>query len=52
MSITNEEWAEYEEYLATLSEEELEIELQWLRSVGIAKMRGSTVTISDSDTLH
>ena len=52
MSITNEEWQEYEEYLTTLTESELEIELEWLKSVGIAKRRGSTVTSNQSDTLQ
>jgi hypothetical protein len=39
--ITENEWAEYHEYLAELSQEELEIELNWLESVGKAKKRGS-----------
>jgi hypothetical protein len=50
--ISDEHWKEYEEYLQTLTEEELEIELQWLRSVGIAKQRGSTVTSTQTDTLQ
>ena len=52
MSITNEECEDYEEYLTTLTEEELEIELEWLKSVGIAKKRGSVVTSVQSDTLQ
>ena len=30
MSLSDEQWREYETYLKALSEEELEIELQWL----------------------
>lgn len=41
--ITSEEWQEYEEYLAELTDEELKIELKWLESIGKAKRRGSTV---------
>lgn len=52
MSITNQEWEEYEAYLKTLTEEELETELEWLKSVGIAKQRGSTVTSNQNDTLQ
>ena len=50
--ISDEHWKEYEEYLQTLSEEELEVELQWLKSVGIAKQRGSTVTSTQTDTIQ
>ena len=52
MSITSEDWREYEEYLETLSEKELEVELEWLKSVGIAKQRGSTVTSNQTDTIQ
>ena len=52
MSITNEEWEDYEEYLETLSESQLQIEIEWLKSVGIAKERGSTVTSNQTDTLQ
>ena len=52
MSITKDEWAEYEEYLETLSESELEVELEWLKSVGIAKQRGSVVTTITVNTLQ
>ena len=52
MTISNADWEEYEEYLTTLSESELEIELEWLKSVGIAKRRGSTVTSEQNDTLQ
>jgi hypothetical protein len=52
MSISKEEWEEYEEYLETLSEAQLQIEIEWLKSVGIAKERGSTVTSDQSDTLQ
>jgi hypothetical protein len=52
MTISNRDWEEYEEYLETLSESELEIELEWLKSVGIAKRRGSTVASEQNDTLQ
>ena len=41
--LTVEEWEEYQDYLADLTDEELKIELQWLQSIGQAKKRGSTV---------
>jgi hypothetical protein len=50
--MSNEQWREYETYLQALTEEELKIELQWLKSVGIAKKRGSTVTSTQTDTLQ
>jgi hypothetical protein len=50
--ISNEQWQEYETYLMDLTKEELEIELQWLKSVGIAKQRGSTVAFTQTDTLQ
>ena len=50
--ISNEQWREYETYLIALTKEELEIELQWLKSVGIAKQRGSTVAFTQTDTLQ
>lgn len=46
--ITAEEWQEYEEYLMELSPEELRIEMDWLKSVGEAKKRGSTVVPNES----
>lgn len=52
MSITNEEWDDYLDYLETLTEEQLEIEIEWLKSVGIAKQRGSIVTSIQSETLQ
>jgi len=52
MSITSEQWREYEEYLDTLTEEELAIELEWLRSVGIAKQRGSVVSCIENYTIQ
>jgi hypothetical protein len=52
MTISNEEWEDYEEYLETLSQSELEIELEWLKSVGIAKQRGSIVAFTQTDTLQ
>jgi len=52
MSITNQAWEEYETYLKALTEEELKTELDWLKSVGMAKQRGSTVTSTQTDTLQ
>ena len=46
--ISVEEWQEYEEYLDELSAEELKIEMSWLKSIGEAKQRGSTVVYSES----
>jgi hypothetical protein len=52
MTISKEDWEDYEEYLETLSESELEIELERLKSVGLAKTRGSTVTSNQTDTIQ
>ena len=52
MSITLEEWEEYSEYLDNLTDEEFEIELNWLESVGKAKKRGSVVTSVENFTLQ
>lgn len=46
--ITQEEWEEYADYLDELSSEELKIEMEWLKSIGEAKKRGSTVVQYDS----
>lgn len=46
--ITNEEWEEYQEYLNELSDDEFQIEMQWLQSIGEAKQRGSTVVPNNS----
>jgi hypothetical protein len=50
--INKEEMQEYEDYLQTLSESELKIELDWLKSVGEAKKRGSMVSCIENDTLQ
>ena len=50
--ISEEQWREYEDYLQSLTVEEIQIELQWLKSVGIAKQRGSTVAFTQTDTLQ
>ena len=52
MSITQDEWEEYAEYLDDLSDEEFKIELQWLESVGKAKQRGSVVSSVDNFTIQ
>lgn len=52
MSITAEDWSEYEEYLMDLSPEELRIEMEWLKSVGEAKKRGSVVSHIENYTIQ
>jgi hypothetical protein len=52
MSITTEEWQDYNEYLAKLTDEELKIELSWLESVGKAKKRGSSVSSIENYTVQ
>ena len=50
--ITNEEWEEYAEYLDELTDEEFEIELKWLESIGKAKQRGSIVSSVENYTIQ
>lgn len=50
--INSEEMQEYEDYLESLSVFELKIELEWLKSVGEAKKRGSVVSCIENDTLQ
>ena len=50
--INTEEWSEYQEYLAELTDEELEIELEWLESIGKAKKRGSVVSSVENFTIQ
>ena len=50
--ITDEEWLEYADYLDTLTENEFEIEIQWLKSIGEAKKRGSVVSFIENITLQ
>ena len=50
--INRQEWLEYEEYLAELTEDELKIELDWLQSVGDAKKRGSVVSCIENYTVQ
>jgi hypothetical protein len=52
MSITNEEWEEYSEYLDSLTDEEFNIEMDWLKTIGKAKQRGSFMTINENFTLQ
>ena len=52
MSVTTDEWDEYQDYLKGLSTDELKIELNWLQSVGEAKKRGSVVSCIENDTLQ
>jgi len=50
--ISSQEWEEYQEYLAELTDEEFEIEMKWLESVGKAKQRGCTISSTQTDTLQ
>jgi len=50
--ITEDEWKEFNEYLAELTDDELKIELEWLESVGQAKKRGSVVSFIENNTLQ
>jgi hypothetical protein len=46
--ISEEEWEDYNQYLAELTDDELKIELQWLETIGKAKKRGSTIVQNQS----
>ena len=50
--ITHDEWEDYADYLDDLSDEEFQIELAWLESVGKAKQRGSVVSSVENFTLQ
>ena len=50
--ITSEEWEDYRDYLSDLTQEELEVELRWLESVGQAKKRGSVVSCIENYTIQ
>jgi hypothetical protein len=50
--ISSEDWQEYSEYLDSLNEEELKIEIDWLKSVGKAKQRGSFMSINENFTIQ
>ena len=50
--ITSEEWDDYRDYLSDLTQEELEVELKWLESVGQAKKRGSVVSCIENYTIQ
>ena len=50
--ITSEEWKDYRDYLSDLTQEELEVELKWLESVGQAKKRGSAVSCIENYTIQ
>jgi len=50
--ITSEEWNDYRDYLSELTQEELEVELKWLESVGQAKKRGSVVSCIENYTIQ
>ena len=52
MSLTAEEWQEYSDYLDTLSDEEFEIEMEWLKSIGKAKQRGSIISFIETNTIQ
>jgi hypothetical protein len=44
----DEDWDDYEEYLETLTCQELENELKFLESLGKAKKEGKTIVVNDS----
>ena len=46
--ISKEEWEEYNDYLAELTDDELKVELEWLETIGKAKRRGSTIVQNQS----
>jgi hypothetical protein len=46
--LSQEEWEEYQDYLNELTDDEFEIEMKWLQSIGEAKQRGSTVVQNNS----
>jgi hypothetical protein len=50
--ISRDEWEEYEDYLMSLTDEELKIELSWLESIGIVKMNGTTISSIQNCNLH
>jgi hypothetical protein len=50
--ITSLDWEEYRDYLSELTQEELEVELEWLESVGQAKKRGSVVSCIENYTIQ
>ena len=50
--ISSEDWQEYSEYLDSLNEEEFKIEIDWLKSVGKAKQRGSFMSINENFTIQ
>jgi hypothetical protein len=45
---SDEDWDDYEEYLSGLNCQELEIELQLLKSLGKAKKMGKIIVPNDS----
>ena len=46
------EWDDYLDYLEELSDEELQIEIQWIESVGKAKARGSMLSSFENYTIQ
>ena len=50
--ITQDEWQEYADYLDELTDEEFQIELKWLESIGKAKQRGSIVSSVENYTIQ
>jgi hypothetical protein len=52
MSLKKDEWEEYRKYLEELTPEELEIEKSWLKSVGEAKKRGSSLSLQENNTIQ
>ena len=50
--LSEQEWQDYEEYWASLTDEQKIIELEWLETIGQAKKRGSVVSCIENNTLQ
>ena len=49
---TDEQVEDLENYLATLTEDELKLELQYIEMIGQAKKSGKILVLDDGDYLH
>jgi hypothetical protein len=49
---TDEQVEDLENYLATLTEDELKLELQYIEMIGQAKKNGKILVLDDGDYLH
>jgi hypothetical protein len=50
--LSKEEWQEYADYLDGLSNEEMKIEMEWLKTLGEAKKRGSLLCLEENYTIQ